>query len=38
MTTLVVFIVVLIAALLIGTPIAFGLILSGIAMMWWLEC
>ncbi len=36
MTTLVVFIVVLIAALLIGTPIAFGLILSGIAMMWWL--
>jgi len=36
MTTLVVFIVVLIAALIIGTPIAFGLILSGIAMMWWL--
>ncbi|MCK4207239.1 TRAP transporter large permease subunit [Brucella pituitosa] len=36
MNTLIVFIVVLIAALLIGTPIAFGLILSGIAMMWWL--
>ncbi|ABL71457.1 TRAP transporter large permease subunit [Paracoccus denitrificans] len=33
---LLVFILSLLAAILIGIPIAFGLILSGIVMMWWL--
>lgn len=37
MSTLLIFAVVLVAALLIGMPIAFGLIISGIAMMWWLD-
>jgi hypothetical protein len=36
MIVLLIFIVVLLATILIGVPIAFGLLLSGVAMMWYL--